>query len=159
MYEPREDSFLLQKAVKGIGVKRALDIGTGSGIIAKELMKNCGHVLATDIEDVKVEGIDFVKSDLFENVKGKFDLITWNPPYLPGNEFPELDCGNGGIILKFFREAKKHLNPGGKIMVVLSSLTPVGESEIGAMGYRTRVVAREKLDFEELRVVEAESKR
>ena len=75
-----------------------LDIGTGSGAIAITLAKhlNC-HVLATDISKEALETakanskrnnvqIDFKQSNIFKNVKGKFDIIISNPPYIAKDE-------------------------------------------------------------------------
>lgn len=155
MYEPREDSFLLRDTIKGIKAERALDMGTGSGIIARELAKSCGGVLACDIDDLKLNDINFVRSDLFERIEGSFDVITWNAPYLPGNEYKDLDCGDGKIILKFFEDAKKHLFKNGRIFVLLSSLSPVGQNEIEELGYSTEIAAKKKVAFEELFVIEA----
>lgn len=145
----------MRDAISGVSVKMALDMGTGSGIIARELAKNCQKVVAVDLFPTEIEGVKTKVSDLFEKIKGEFDLITWNPPYLPGDTYSDLDCGNGEIIMRFFREAKNHLTGNGKIMVVLSSLSPVGEADIEKLGYKTDVVARKKVAFEELRVVRA----
>lgn len=90
IYPPREDSFLLEREVKKYAKgKSFLDIGTGSGIQAKAA-KQAGakSVLAADInpeslKHLKVQGINVVKSNLFSNIKRKFDLIAFNPPYLP----------------------------------------------------------------------------
>ena len=82
-----------------------LDIGTGSGAIAISLAKNIENtfVIGSDIEDkalslalenkefTGVENVDFVKSDLFNNIKGKFDLIISNPPYINKNDYEDLD--------------------------------------------------------------------
>ncbi len=90
IYEPAEDSYLLQEEVKKF-VKpnmKVLEIGTGSGILA-ETAKNMGaDVLAVDINPeavkyVKEKEINSIVSDLFSNVEDKFDLIIFNPPYLP----------------------------------------------------------------------------
>ena len=84
---------------------RILDIGTGSGAIALSLAKNIEntYVIGSDIEDnalslalenkefTGVENVDFVKSDLFNNIKGKFDLIISNPPYINKNDYEDLD--------------------------------------------------------------------
>ena len=73
---------------------RILDLGTGSGCIAITLKKEIDcHVVASDISEdaIKVAlenasyhhvDIDFVISDIFSNIKGKFDVIISNPPYI-----------------------------------------------------------------------------
>lgn len=75
-----------------------LDIGTGSGSIAITLAKHLpSKVIATDIstEALKIAkenakrnnvNITFKQSDIFENVKGKFDIIISNPPYIAKDE-------------------------------------------------------------------------
>lgn len=71
-----------------------LDIGTGSGAIAIAISKNTGfEVTASDISQSALKiaeknarknnvNINFVQSNLFENIDGKFDLIVSNPPYI-----------------------------------------------------------------------------
>lgn len=79
-------------------VLNILDIGTGSGCIAITLKKelNC-CVTAVDISDKALEvakgnalkhhlDINFLESDIFSNVKGKFDIIISNPPYIREDE-------------------------------------------------------------------------
>ncbi|MCX6712269.1 MAG: peptide chain release factor N(5)-glutamine methyltransferase, partial [Candidatus Vogelbacteria bacterium] len=70
-----------------------------------------------------------IKTDIFSNIKGKFDIIFANPPYIPTkkskvqksvkNWEPKmaLYAGTDGlaIIKKFLKEAKNHLNSQGKI--------------------------------------------
>ena len=99
IYEPAEDSYLLQKQVKKFvrpGMK-VLDIGTGSGILAETAKGLGAEVLAVDVNSESVEyvkkgGINSIVSDLFSNVEDKFNLITFNPPYLPQ------DKGAGKLI-------------------------------------------------------------
>src|SRR3989338_8989568 len=88
LYEPGDDSFLIISFIKKYAKGSILDLGTGTGILAKEAMKYSSDVLAADINPKAVsygkkQGIKAVKSDLFSNIKGKFDLIIFNPPYLP----------------------------------------------------------------------------
>ena len=88
IYEPSDDSFLLQKYVKKYASGKVLDIGTGSGIQTLTALENTKYVLASDInleavKKVRTLGINVIKSDLFSSIKGKFDLIIFNPPYLP----------------------------------------------------------------------------
>ena len=88
IYEPSEDSYLLAKYVDKFSKGKVLDLGTGSGIQAETALKHTKEVLATDISKeavkfVKKKGIKARISDLFSNINEKFDLIIFNPPYLP----------------------------------------------------------------------------
>jgi len=141
IYEPKEDSFLLEKAVRKYAKgKSFLDMGSGSGIAA-EAAKETGakSILASDINQeavdfLKNKGILAVKSDLFDKIKGKFDIIAFNPPYLPKDKREDKESSlatTGGkkgdeIILKFLKDALKHLENNGVILLILSSLTPKG---------------------------------
>jgi len=90
IYKPAEDSYLLKGQLKNYikpGMK-ILDMGTGSGIQAIEAKKLGAEVLAADINPESIEplkklNINAIQSDLFSNIKEKFDLIIFNPPYLP----------------------------------------------------------------------------
>ncbi len=170
IYEPAEDTFLLISALQKMDLKNKaiLEIGTGSGIIALFLSKKAKSVLAVDInpeavkcakENAKINGInnmEFRKSDLFSNIKEKFDLIVFNPPYLPNELLTKdiaLDGGEDGrkTIGRFLKEAPKFLNRGGKIILLESSLSKYEKtlSEFKA----AKILARQKFDWEELVVI------
>lgn len=137
IYEPAEDSFLLNKHVRKLAHGKVLDMGTGSGFQAITILENPDNeVLAVDInpecvEYVKKKGVDAIQSDLFQNITGKFDFIIFNPPYLPEDENEPEDSrlsttgGKEGseILKRFLDEAKKFLNHKGEILLVISSLT------------------------------------
>ncbi len=66
---------------------RVLEIGTGSGYIAAAL-KEVADVIATDINPhavcaAKQKGVEVVRTDLADGLRGPFDLVIFNPPYLP----------------------------------------------------------------------------
>lgn len=102
---PRSDTEILVetviKYVKNLENKnenlKILDMCTGSGIIAIILAKYCENVditavdksenaLKVAIKNAKTHNvynkINFVKSDMFENLKGKYNIIVSNPPYI-----------------------------------------------------------------------------
>ena len=85
--------------------KEILDIGAGSGAISLALSYNLkdSQVLGIDIEKkalslskdnkqkLKIDNVDFIKSDLFENIDKKFDVIISNPPYINKEDYENLD--------------------------------------------------------------------
>jgi len=99
---PRPETELLVEEISKIQGKTLLDIGTGSGCIAIMCKKITGiKTIACDIsekaleiarknaENLNVE-IEFVQSDLFENITGKFNIIASNPPYIPLSQMPKM---------------------------------------------------------------------
>lgn len=133
----------LRSSVYGLTI---LDLCTGSGCIAIALtnsIRDC-RIVASDISEnaLKVaeknarlngalDRVDFIKSDLFKEIKGEFDIITANPPYIAKGEFCELqeevlreprialDGGSDG--LDFYRRiipaAAGYLKPGGYLIM------------------------------------------
>ena len=75
-----------------------LDLGTGSGAISIVLGKKLdSNVTGVDISDKALEvarnnalqnniNINFIKSDMLENVTGKYDIVISNPPYIDSEE-------------------------------------------------------------------------
>ena len=139
VYEPREDSTMLEKYVRRYTFGHVLDIGTGSGIqaIVAAQSGKVISVLATDIQkgvigyckkNIKNKKIKFIQSDLFKNIKGKFDSIIFNPPYLPQElKLKDLTIEGGKkgyeIIERFLNQVNDFLNSDGVILMVFSSLT------------------------------------
>ncbi|MEY8426781.1 peptide chain release factor N(5)-glutamine methyltransferase [Lachnospiraceae bacterium 46-15] len=102
---PRQDTEILVEEVMKTarpGMK-LLDMCTGSGCIAISLVKMVPGLEATasDLSGEALEvarenarrqetEITFVQGNLFEAVKGQFDIIVSNPPYIPAAEIEEL---------------------------------------------------------------------
>ena len=169
IYSPAEDSYLMQEVLKkNIKDKnlKILEIGTGSGIILSTL-KEIGmiNVLGVDINRNAVKhcrdlGFNCIYSNLFSNIKDKFDRIIFNPPYLPEDKNNKEDkqsklATTGGekgseIINKFLKQAKKHLTEKGKIFLLKSNLT----KEVNWLNYKKKLLVKKKLFFEELQVWE-----
>lgn len=172
IYQPSEDSFLLKKFVESFSRdKNVLDMGAGSGIQA-EIAKASGAktVLAVDVNNECVEfcrgkKINAIRSNLFSKVKGKFDLIVFNPPYLPEDDLEDEKSalattgGKNGdeIVLEFLKKAKHFLEGRGKILILISSLTPkekmekIIEKDYKKIILETRNFFMEKLEVWELR--------
>ena len=164
IYEPREDSYLLQKYVLKYAKGKVLDMGTGSGIQAETAMKKTKDVLAADInleavEYVKNKKINAVQSDLFSNINGKFDLIIFNPPYLSDDKKVKdiaLDGGKKGyeLLENFLKQAKNYLNKNGKILILFSSLTKKNKVDkiLKENRYIFECLETKRIFFEELYV-------
>jgi len=94
VYAPAEDTQLVLEGLKVRAGERAVELGTGRGDIALELARRGARVEATDVNPAAVavasaraqaEGLPvrFFVGDLFAPCKGAFDLVVFNPPYLP----------------------------------------------------------------------------
>jgi release factor glutamine methyltransferase len=144
VYEPKEDSFLMVDALQAHMNKedRILEVGCGSGIVSMFAVDNASLVIATDLNPyavrcAKINGITSIVSDLFAGIRGSFDLIVFNPPYLPTSEGDYLggwddlmlDGGPDGrrTIKRFLAGIGEHLAPGGRILLLVSSLTGIKE--------------------------------
>ena len=121
-----------------------LDLCTGSGAIAVSLKKYLPDVkiFASDISEKALEvakknaknnnvEIEFIKSDMFENIHEKFDIIVSNPPYIKSEEIeklskevqnePKVALDGGKDGLKFYkiisREIKNYLKENGTLLM------------------------------------------
>lgn len=102
---PRQDTeVLVESVLPFVKGKRVLDICTGSGCIAVSLslLGNPAKVTASDKSEAALSLarknaeragalVTFIKSDLFDNIEGNFDIIISNPPYISENEMKELE--------------------------------------------------------------------
>lgn len=86
----------------------------------------------------------------------RFDLIIFNPPYLPEDKHEPTDskpATTGGkkgseIIIRFLEQAKNYLNKNGKIFLITSSLSK--KIDFFNFGYKEKEIGSEKLFFERL---------
>ena len=145
--ETEELAVMVAKAVED--GQSVLDLCTGSGAIAvavyKELEKSNrkAKVTAVDIsadalelakENAEANEADilFIQSDLFSRIRGRFDIIVSNPPYIPSAEIqtlqrevkdyePRLALDGGADGLDMYRriakDASKYLNRGGVLIM------------------------------------------
>lgn len=142
---PRPETELLielalTKVSRG-GTPRTLDLGAGSGCVAITLALELG--CAVTAVDVSIEAlavardnaarfgarVNFVESDWFAGVEGRFELIVGNPPYVAEGDahlrdlafepMTALACGADGLnaIRRIVADAPRHLTPGGWLLL------------------------------------------
>lgn len=135
-----ETEYLIEKTLKYIKKynfeePKILDLCTGSGAIGLTIKKGLPNSEVT-LSDISAKAlrvakknmkelnlkVNIIKSDLFNNIKGKFDIIISNPPYVMTSEKlpkevtyePELALYSGekGInhIERIFKEINNHLS-------------------------------------------------
>ncbi len=164
IYQVEEDTvFLLGAAREEVRCgDLVLEIGTGTGHIAVAL-SGITKVVATDINPhatryAHKRGVEVIRADLFKGISGKFDLIIFNPPYLPTSNEERiddwleyaLDGGESGrtVIERFISQVSPVLAPGGRILLLISSLT--GEEEVQCIwresGFDVREVRRTAIE-------------
>ncbi len=182
VYRPEADTYLLlEVALKEIRPgDRILEVGTGSGYIAAGItgLNQSGlegndascFVVGTDINPHAVrcareKGVEVVRTRLFDGLRGSFDLIIFNPPYLPTR--PEervedwleyaLDGGPDGraVLSLFANEVGRVLAQGGRVLLLISSLT--GEGAVvdifRELRYEVEMVAKRRVYDEDLLVL------
>lgn len=143
-----ETEILADNAVKIIEEgDKVLDMCTGSGCIAISIAKHCAakhvQVTAADVSDAAImlakenaelNGVDinFVQSDLFSKIHGRFNLIVCNPPYIRSADIdglqrevrdyePRVALDGGEDGLDFYRrlakEVTRYIAKGGMLML------------------------------------------
>ena len=172
-------------------IKNILDLGTGTGIIALffQILKTQNlnfnaKIYASDILEDAINcakynekinefnnEITFLQSDLFqsfpEDLKHAFNIIVFNPPYLPSSRLiknkinkKKIDYSwDGGlkgfeIMVDFLEEAKSFINLDKKqyIYCISSSRTDLNEldNKIKKLGYKNKVVDKQHVLFENI---------
>ncbi len=165
-YTPAEDTFFLADHIINEKGHSALEIGTGSGYLAKILEKNFALVVATDVD------INVFKShanrlqnsiccDGASALGTKFDLVVCNLPYLPSDKITDkaVDGGPEGLLVpnRIIKSASTCLRTGGKMLYLTSSLVNYQKlmEKTESLGFSSNILAKKKLFFEELLIVEA----
>ena len=171
VYPPSDDSILLVESLDVRPGERVLEVGCGSGVVSIHCARNGCDVTAVDVNpkagelagrNAEANGVSFPisESDVYGNVDGRFDTIVFNLPYLPVDEEGLLakawSGGPDGLgpLPRLLEGAPDHLNPDGRVVVVVSSLIEPQALHEALKGYDVRTMGELKLFFEKLSVLE-----
>jgi len=123
--------------------KSAIDIGIGCGVLTFQMLKHrFEKVYGTDINPNSIIGlneylkkskliskIDLFYGDLFANCNVRTELIVFNPPWLPASHnLKGMDKAiyfESELFPRFFSEVAKHLNTGGRLVLLFSNLAEI----------------------------------
>ena len=180
VYKPAEDSYLLAENLLVSEGMSVLEIGTGSGIVAMYASKLSKNITVTDINfdacelaqaNFKANNIDNIEilfGNMFETVKDrKFDIILFNTPYLPTENDEVIDDNlnyafDGGlngrkVIDLFLNEVGNHLNDGGIVQMIQSSLSDNTKTlnRFDEMGFIAEIAKTEHFFFEDITLINA----
>ncbi|MDC4231866.1 MAG: methyltransferase domain-containing protein [Nitrosopumilus sp.] len=165
-YPPSEDTFFIANNIENEKGDFALDIGSGSGYLTKLLSENFSFVVGTDINYKVLTHQTYKTKNLIccngsDALKIKFDFIVCNLPYLATDEILDIATDGGAegfeIPKKIFDSVCNNLKENGKFIFVTSSLSNYQKliEYAQKLGLTTRIMAKKKLFFEELILVES----
>ncbi len=173
VYAPREDSYLLAEATEKYASGKVLDLGTGSGINGIVAAKKECDVTFADVSNIalscarhnaELNGVngEFVLTNIFSNVKKKYDTVLFNPPYLHSKPMgTKLPSGgddlavNGGVdgrelIDQFLGAYADHVNAKYNVLLVESSLNRYEED---LEKYHAEIVGSKEFMYEKIVVL------
>lgn len=169
VYRPSEDSRLLLESIALERGERFLEIGTGTGLVALHAAR-LGPTVATDANreaavlaraNARRHGlsVQVVQTNLAAGLRGPFDVVAFNPPYLEGRPRDELDRAWAGgeqgseVSIRFLSDLPRILRPGGRAYLLLSRANREARALAESM-FQSRRVATKRLFFEDLDVLE-----
>ena len=172
IYPVREDTLLLKENLQeqNLKNKKFLEIGVGNGEISLTAAKKQANVTAVDINPEAVQhtqkrfkeqnlDAEIFQSNLFINIKGQYDFIVFNPPYLKGKKgIGDEEMWRGGetgleVAEKYLKNVSDYLTENGKAWIILSSQT---NYEKLVEKYDLTEIDVEKIWFERLYLMEFE---
>lgn len=163
------------------GRRTVLDIGTGSGAIALALVEKRKEweITASDVSEKALElaqlnakrhqiSLNFILSDVFENIQGQYDIIVSNPPYIAFDETYEMDqsvirfepdsalfAENQGLAIyqNIAEAAHQFLKPQGKIYLEIGYKQGPAVKDLFEKAFPTKKVRVHRDIFEKDRMI------
>lgn len=174
VYQPAPDSYLLAEAAiaRVADDERVLDVGTGSGYVGARIQADTGatvfgsEINGEAVRTARASGLAVVRADLTSAFQARtFDLVTFNPPYLPASEAGADDSwreqarsgGSSGreVIEQFLEDVNRLLSPAGRVLLLASSYTGIDAVAAAAReaGFVVRTAADQSFPSETLTVL------
>lgn len=165
-YSPAEDTFFIAENIENEKGNSALDVGSGSGYLTKLLSKNFSLVIGTDINFPVLKNQTYKTENLVccngaDALNCDFDLVVCNLPYLATDEILDVATDGGAegfeIPKKILDSVSNKIKPSGKFIFVTSSLSNYQKliDYTQNLGLKSQIIAKKKLFFEELILVES----
>ena len=143
----------------------ALDVGSGSGYLTKLLEETFSFVVGTDIDFDVLKNQSYKTKNLVccngsDALLLEFDLVVCNLPYLDTDEILDIATDGGAegfeVPKKILDSTKKNIKKGGKFLFMTSSLSNYQKliDYAQSLGLSAKILARKKLFFEELILIE-----
>ena len=174
--ETEELAMMVAKTVED--GQSVLDLCTGSGAIAiavKKEAEKLGKKIQVTAVDISADALEvakrnaeennaeivFVQSDLFTRLRGRFDLIVSNPPYIPSKDIDglqtevrdyeprlALDGGEDGLDIyrRIAKDYAKYITRGGSLMLEVG----IGEAEAVAKLFKDNAYSVIAKDFNDI---------
>ncbi len=138
------ESYILGGLVKRTPRRRAIDLGTGSGIHGLLASRHSTQVVCLDVNPRalvfarfnaalnSIENVEVVQSDLFAAIDSTFDLMLANPPYIPdpcaraGDNFWSGGLNGTDVLQKIIEALPTRLDPDGTCHIISLFPNPPG---------------------------------
>jgi predicted RNA methylase len=141
VWGPSIDTVVFAKAMKdscifGMNIDSMVDIGCASGFLGKYSIEKCPQIVEAHFVDLNPYAVKCAEDNVRKKIgkkkfkvmdgldlKGKFDLVICNPPYVPrpdgidGNQYEGF-----GLMREMIANVKSHVNSGGMLVTNYSSL-------------------------------------
>jgi len=164
-YLPSEDTYLLRDSLEPFSGDSCLEMGFGSGAVLASVSKRFRLAVGTDVMGLEGaslalgSGGELVLADRAKCFRdGVFDLVFFNPPYLPSAQIEDLTVDGGPtgteVAVSFLEEAMRALRDEGTVVALLSDEGDIGAflSYCNSLGLAVESVAEKRVFYETLSV-------
>jgi release factor glutamine methyltransferase len=131
VYDTSTDTELMADVVSIEKDQNFIEIGCGTGVVTILIAFRAKSGIGVDInseairnanlnkERHNVNNVSFIKSDVFDEVEGTFDVVICNPPYNAYTPKDEVEMmfwdKENQMKIKFFQQLPKYIKSGGKV--------------------------------------------